>query len=153
MLTVKRIPHKRVNVSSLKHFLPAETDSTCFAQVGMTMPRPELSDHLGVTYRKIPVLAIGNDVYCDTSLIAPALEKRFPASQGYGTLYPPRVGGGKADTGLALVLKMYWSDRTVFPLAVTGIPWKKFPQEFLDDRASVRSFLSRPVYHRSTWHA
>jgi glutathione S-transferase len=52
------------------------------------MPRPELSSALGVSYRRIPVLAIGNDVYCDTSLIASALERNFPPEQGYGTLYP-----------------------------------------------------------------
>ena len=32
------------------------------------LPRPQL-ESLGITYRRIPVLAIGKDVYCDTSLI------------------------------------------------------------------------------------
>ena len=30
------------------------------------MPRPEITDELGVNYRRIPLLAIGNDVYIDT---------------------------------------------------------------------------------------
>ena len=42
----------------------------------MTLPRPEVMDMLGIKYRRIPILAIGNDVYCDTSLIASALERR-----------------------------------------------------------------------------
>ncbi|THH31301.1 hypothetical protein EUX98_g2888 [Antrodiella citrinella] len=115
MLTLKRIPHKRVNVST-------------------TMFRPELSELLGVTYRRIPVLAIGNDVYCDTSLIASALERRFPVSEGYGTLFPPRVGSDKADTGMTLALMMYWSDRVVFPLAASSLPYGKFDAAFIKDR-------------------
>ena len=108
------------------------------------MPRPELSELLGVMYRKIPVLAIGNDVYCDTSLIASVLESRFPPSEGYGTLFPPRVGGGKTDTGMVLALMMYWTDRTVFPLGAISLPFAKFPKSFVEDRASVRLASFRP---------
>ncbi|TCD70432.1 hypothetical protein EIP91_003513 [Steccherinum ochraceum] len=115
MLLAKRIPHKRVNVT-------------------MIMPRPALSEQLGITYRKIPVLAIGNDVYCDTSLIATALERRFPASEGYGTLFPPRKGSDKADTGVAMAVMMYWMDRVMFPLAANSLPYHKYDAEFLKDR-------------------
>ena len=72
----------------------------------MTLPRPDLADRLGVTYRRIPVLAIGKDVYCDSSLIASVLERRFPASEGFGTLFPKRNGGGKADTGIIKAFSM-----------------------------------------------
>lgn len=41
------------------------------------LPRPDLS-LLGITYRRIPLLAIGNSVYCDTHLILRELERRFP---------------------------------------------------------------------------
>lgn len=41
------------------------------------LPRPDLS-LLGITYRRIPLLAIGNDIYCDTYLILRELERRFP---------------------------------------------------------------------------
>lgn len=34
------------------------------------LPRPEITDLLGLNYRRIPVLAIGNDVYCDTRFLA-----------------------------------------------------------------------------------
>ncbi|KAH8106019.1 hypothetical protein BXZ70DRAFT_917812 [Cristinia sonorae] len=121
MLLVKRIPHKRVTVP-------------------MTMPRPELSKLLGVTYRKIPVLAIGNDVYCDTSVIASALERRFPASAGYGSLFPYKTGSTDSngsqsrDTGMAMALSMFWSDRVVFPLAASSLPYAKFPESFIKDR-------------------
>jgi len=41
------------------------------------MPRADLAA-LGVKYRRIPVMAIGRDVYCDTRLILKKLEDKFP---------------------------------------------------------------------------
>lgn len=41
------------------------------------LPRPDL-EALGITYRRIPIMAIGRDVYCDSSLIIDVLEERFP---------------------------------------------------------------------------
>lgn len=96
-----------------------------------------MADRLGVTYRRIPVLAIGKDVYCDTSLIAAVLERRFPPSEGYATFFPARKGGGKADTGMIKALSFSYGDRTVFPLAAENLPYKKFPPEFLKDRSAV----------------
>ena len=106
----------------------------------MTLPRPELSETLGITYRRIPILAIGRDVYADTSLIASTLERRYPAEAGYGALFPRRKGGGLSDTGMVKTLVMYYFDRTFFPLASFSLPFQKFPEAFLKDRADV-SFL------------
>ena len=104
----------------------------------MTLPRPQLADLLGVKYRRIPVLAIGNDVYCDTALIAPVLERRFPPSEGYGTLFPLRKGGGTADTGLVKALVSYWTDKTIFSLGAQSLPYSRFDAKFLADRSAVR---------------
>ncbi|KIW27179.1 uncharacterized protein PV07_06941 [Cladophialophora immunda] len=41
------------------------------------MPRPDLSV-LGVKYRRIPVMSIGRDVYCDSRIILRKLEELFP---------------------------------------------------------------------------
>ena len=106
-------------------------------QVSMTLPRPELSEIMGVTYRRIPILAIGRDVYTDTSLIASTLERRYPTSAGYGTLFPPRKGSGLSDTGMAKTLAMYYFDRAVFTLAASSMPYNKFPEAFLKDRSDV----------------
>lgn len=103
----------------------------------MMLPRPEITDALGIKYRRIPILAIGNDVYCDTSLIADVLERRFPASEGYGTLFPPRVGTNKADTGLAKAVAVYWNDKVVFPLGGNSLPYGKLGASFLKDRSQV----------------
>ncbi|KAI0663275.1 hypothetical protein C8Q70DRAFT_907485 [Cubamyces menziesii] len=117
LLTVKRIPHLRVEVTT-------------------TLPRPDLAERLGVTYRRIPVLAIGKDVYCDSSLIAAALERRFPPAAGHPTLFPARKGGGKADTGMIKALCMTYADRALFPLAAENLPYRKFTPEFVNDRSA-----------------
>lgn len=41
------------------------------------LPRPDLKA-LGINYRRIPVCAIGRDVYCDTRIILRKLEQMFP---------------------------------------------------------------------------
>ncbi|OAP64723.1 hypothetical protein AYL99_00695 [Fonsecaea erecta] len=44
------------------------------------LPRPVL-EQLGVHYRRIPILAIGRDIYCDTRIIIDKLEELFPAAR------------------------------------------------------------------------
>ena len=118
----------------------------------MTLPRPDLADRLGVTYRRIPVMAIGNDVYCDSSLIAAVLERRFPPSAGFGTLFPKRKGGGNADTGVIKAFSMTYADRVLGTLGSQMLPYHKFKQDFLDDRTAVRlvSYFPLPAWHDTT---
>ena len=46
-------------------------------------PKPDLAPLTG-GYRRTPVLQVGADIFCDTSLIARELERRFPTP----TLFP-----------------------------------------------------------------
>ncbi|KAF7351954.1 Glutathione s-transferase [Mycena venus] len=117
VLLLKNIRHEKVIVANM-------------------IPRPEITDLLGVTYRRIPILVIGNDVYCDTSLITSALERRFPASQGYGTIFPNRKHGGGADTGLIKAFVKHWADTALFFLGVRVIDWERRPPEFIKDRST-----------------
>ncbi|OSX60114.1 hypothetical protein POSPLADRAFT_1058293 [Postia placenta MAD-698-R-SB12] len=119
VLALKKIPHKRVEVS----WIP---------------PRPELSEILGIPYRRIPVLTIGNDVYCDSNMIALALERRFPASEGYGTLFPPRRGTNKVDQGIMKAFSVFFIDNAVFHGATDHIPYERLTPEFIVDRSSFR---------------
>ena len=73
------------------------------------MPKPELTALTG-GYRRIPVLQIGADVYCDSQLILRELERRFPTP----SLFP------SGDRGLAYAAGM-WSDRVFFQAAVAVI--------------------------------
>jgi glutathione S-transferase len=73
------------------------------------MPKPDLTVLTG-GYRKIPVMQIGADVYCDTQIILRELEKRFPTPSLF-------VGGDKAlGWGMGL-----WTDRVLFQAAVAVI--------------------------------
>jgi glutathione S-transferase len=99
------------------------------------MPKPDLIPLTG-GYRKIPVLQVGNHVYCDTARICQLLETRKPKP----TLYP---------TPLAAVFAE-WADSALFESSVPMIMrptrfddlvnWLT-PQEqqsMLDDRRAMR---------------
>jgi glutathione S-transferase len=45
------------------------------------LPRPLLSTQLSISYRRIPILAIGRDIYCDTRLIIEKCEELFSANR------------------------------------------------------------------------
>ena len=44
------------------------------------LPREQLEE-LGIKYRRIPILAIGRDVYCDSKLIIDKLEQLYPENK------------------------------------------------------------------------
>lgn len=75
----------------------------------VVMPKPDLLALTGA-YRRIPVMQIGADVYCDSVLIVRELERRFPTP----TLFP----GGTSGIDQAIA---QWTDRVFFQSAVTVI--------------------------------
>ncbi|KAK6432600.1 hypothetical protein LTR95_011231 [Oleoguttula sp. CCFEE 5521] len=80
----------------------------------ITMPRPDLAV-LGLKYRRIPVLAWGRDIYCDSSLIIAKLEK-WISGMDYKA-----IGAGDS-TGKALEhLLEKWTDVAVFAPAAGAI--------------------------------
>ena len=92
------------------------------------MPKPELIALTG-GYRRIPVMQIGADIYCDSQLIVRELERRFPTP----TLFP----GGDVGLGQATGL---WTDRTVFLAAVAiifGGLGDQVPAAFIKDREAL----------------
>lgn len=100
-------------------------------QVPMIMPKPDLTALTG-GYRKAPVLQIGADVFCDSSLIARELEERYPEP----TLFP----GG--HVGLAYALGR-WSDKAFFEpgagLSMGENP--EIPEPILKDRSEFFNFM------------
>jgi glutathione S-transferase len=102
------------------------------------MPKPDLLPLTG-GYRRIPVLQIGADVYCDTQLIVRTLERLHPTP----TMYP----GGSEGTCHAWNL---WADRLLF-LPVVAVVFAEIgatvPPEFIEDRTKMmpgRSFADIP---------
>jgi len=73
------------------------------------MPKPDLVPLTG-GYRRIPVMQIGADIYCDSQLIVRELDRRFPGAP----LFP------RGSEGLAIGFEQ-WSDRGLFQSAVMAI--------------------------------
>jgi len=92
------------------------------------MPKPELLPLTG-GYRKIPVMQIGADVYCDSRCILAEIERRHPT--------PSLVPDGAVATHEGLA---FWSDRVLFQAAVAvifGQMADTVPKEFIDDRSQM----------------
>ena len=70
------------------------------------MPKPELTPLTG-GYRRIPVMQIGADIYCDSQVILQELERRHPGPEG-------AAGGLHTAIGL-------WTDQIFFGPSVTLI--------------------------------
>jgi glutathione S-transferase len=91
------------------------------------MPKPDLVPLTG-GYRKIPVMQIGADIFCDTQIILRELERRYPAS----SIFPVK-------NGLAYAIA-FWSDRLFFMPSV-GVVFGEIghmiPEEFKRDREKL----------------
>jgi glutathione S-transferase len=97
------------------------------------MPRPDLTS-IGVGYRKIPIMAIGKDVYCDSRLIISKLEETYPGS----SLTP----SSPAEAGVRKLFENFSVDGGVFGNVVRLMPyWTDSGllqnKVFLDDRQKL----------------
>ncbi|KFH67559.1 hypothetical protein MVEG_06291 [Podila verticillata NRRL 6337] len=116
-------------------------------QTSPILPR-KLLEPLTHGYRRIPVMQIGNNVYCDTAIILNELERRFPE---------PAISSGSAGAaGLADVFAS-WVDKQLFGNIRDQMPWGATPEEqkssplhatfgnkaFLADRAQLTG--GRPI--------
>ena len=78
------------------------------------MPRPDVA-RMGISYRRIPILAVGRDIYLDTRLQIPKLE----------TLYPslPKLGADKPEQlAVERLLSHFTNDGGIFGHAVQLLP-------------------------------
>jgi glutathione S-transferase len=88
------------------------------------MPKPELAPLTG-GYRRIPVMQIGADIYCDTQVILAEIEARAPA---------PRLARG-GDWAVNI-----WADRLFFQATVAvvfAVIGDHVPKEFIADREKL----------------
>ena len=91
------------------------------------MPKPEMVRLTG-GYRRIPVLQVGADIFCDTQIILRELERLHPTP----SLSPQNKG---APYGLG-----FWADRQIFQAAVAvifGEIGDMVPEDFKKDRAAM----------------
>jgi glutathione S-transferase len=114
------------------------------------MPKPDLIPLTG-GYRKIPVMQIGADIFCDTQIILRELERRFPKPG----LFPHGKG---LPYGLG-----FWADRLFFMPSV-GVVFGEIghmvPDAFKQDRAkmsgstfSTEAMAAAAPFARDQWRA
>ena len=102
------------------------------------MPKPQLVPLTG-GYRRIPVLQIGADIYCDTQLITRVIEQRHPQP----SVYPPGTEGTCHVWNLWADRLFFWTTTSIL-FALLG---PHVPKEFIDDRTKMmpgRSFDDIP---------
>ena len=113
--------------------------------IPVVMPKPDLLALTG-GYRKTPVLQIGADIYCDTTLICQVLEQLAPTP----SLYPAQVNTALAD------IVAQWADSALFWAAMgynfqkagmdelfAGLP-AQVVKDFAADRSAMATGLARP---------
>lgn len=120
----------------MRHVLRLKQIPYTFVSVSTMMPRPLLRDNFHLTYRKIPILAIGRELYCDTSIICEALEHFFPQSEGYQSLYP-LAKDGRTYRPLIRGFASYWTDRPLFRVTCGLMPASIWRSSFGVDRAQL----------------
>ncbi len=99
----------------------------------MWMPKPNLTPLTG-GFRRIPVMQIGADVYCDTALMARRLETIFPQPSLYA-----------AGRRTAAETMASWADRLLFfsvcaPLVFAALG-EILPAQLVEDRKKMRPDL------------
>lgn len=78
------------------------------------MPRPDVAA-IGTNYRRIPLLSIGRDIYCDTRLILSKLETLYPSQ--------PQISASTPDQKAIERLLEFWAiDNGLFMRAAQLIP-------------------------------
>jgi glutathione S-transferase len=88
------------------------------------MPKPDLTPLTG-GYRRIPVMQIGADIFCDTQIVLAEIERRAPQ--------PPAMRGGAFGVNL-------WADRLFFQATVPiifGALGESIPKAFIEDREKL----------------
>ncbi|MEO0981537.1 MAG: glutathione S-transferase [Pseudomonadota bacterium] len=97
-------------------------------EIPVIMPKPDVTCLTG-GYRRTPVMQIGADIYCDTSLILRELDQRFP-------LVPLALPGHEGIGAMAGA----WADRVWFQVSVGvifGAIGDAVPDDFKKDREAL----------------
>jgi len=82
-----------------------------------------------VPYRRVPILALGRDIYIDTALIGETLDKFYHAT--------PLLATG---TTIQKTVSKFYVDHFLFGVGFGLLPWSKTPKELQEDRKRVFVF-------------
>ena len=107
-------------------------------------PKPDLTPLTG-GYRRIPVLQIGADIYCDTALMLRKIEELHPEN----SIYPAE------DSGLSETLED-WADHRLFmfaaPVAVAEMV-DALPPGFFEDRGAMTPAFTKDALVKAAPHS
>lgn len=106
----------------------------CAVEQPIMAPKPDLTPLTG-GYRRIPVMQIGADIYCDTALIVRRLDALYPERP----VVPPALAGAAAAIE-------DWADHRVFMQAVPPTLVAlvdHLPPGFLEDREAMTPGFSK----------
>ena len=112
--------------------------------IPMVMPKPDVMALTG-GYRKTPILQVGADIYCDTSLIAQALDELAPAP----ALMPAAVEGLVGPLAQWADATLFWASMS-YSTQSAGMAQmfaKATPQavqSFAEDRKAMGAGMPRP---------
>ena len=101
------------------------------------MPRPDLA-RLGIAYRRIPVLAIGRDVYVDSRLILEKLEALYPPSEAH----PPLAAATGEHAAIERLFSLVSTDGGLFCMLLGSDPFSTFHAPFLLRKIRTKGRLS-----------
>lgn len=95
----------------------------------LIMPRPDVQA-IGVAYRRIPLMTIGKDVYCDTRIMLRKLEELFPEG---------RIGATTPEgRALQTLLDVWHNEAGLFMKGAGSLPLEFFKNEaFAKDRQEM----------------
>ncbi|KAK2034678.1 glutathione S-transferase [Colletotrichum zoysiae] len=97
------------------------------------LPRPDV-EKLGVVHRRIPILAIGRDIYYDTRLMLRKLERLYPSRPRLGAAVPDQAAVERLLEALVIDGGVFSSAINVLP---TNLPWLRDPEStWFKDRGS-----------------
>lgn len=109
----------------------------------MWMPKPHLTP-LTDGYRRIPVMQVGADVYCDTALMVRKLDAWYPDAP----IVPPGLEAAVHATE-------QWADKQLFmacvPVVFTSLA-SMLPAELIDDRKKMRPDLDMAALQKGVPH-
>ena len=101
-------------------------------EIPVIMPKPDLMALTG-GYRKTPVLQVGADIYCDTSLICRLIDRLFPDKPVYSNEQMATIGAAA-----------HWTDTFLFKLsvAVAFQPKALAGSDLFSDQATAEAFMA-----------
>ena len=101
-------------------------------EIPVIMPKPDLMALTG-GYRKTPVLQVGADIYCDTSIICKVIDDFYPEK----SIYP-------ASKEASVSAAAYWTDTFLFKasVAVAFQPKALAGSEIFSDQETAAAFMA-----------